>query len=508
MTGAALVTIATAMDLMVRATLLIGAAWAAAAMLKRLGSSAAARHLAWLFCVTGLLALPLAWWLAPPLPLPILPLEVAAAAPAGPLSSAASAIAVDVRTGSEMGIAEWLLFAVYLAGATMLLLRLAASHVRVALLWREADPAEGADWEKLLARLSRDMGLSRPVELRIARRFVMPMTWGTLAPKILLPAEAHGWPAERRRFVLLHELAHVARRDSLARSAASLACAFYWPHPGAWLAARRLRLEQEHAADDRLLLLGEPPRGYALDLLELARRIGGKSRPEHAAAMAGAGQLERRVLAITTAARRDPPGHALVSAAAVAGTLVMLMTATLLPVRAVTGPVDLPRLEPLASSAGVAPAADERSALSPATALSREDRGPRGVADGGDAQRIAEPPPPVAAQPGQPEEVRSEPPPTGQAPQAGAGRQDVPVIASPRARPEVYGPRLSQQLATDDGLDPRIPQPLRSPNPRPAPQDDAAAGRATGHRILRGTLRVLERVLITRANNDANPLLD
>ena len=43
------------------------------------------------------------------------------------------------------------------------------------------------------------------------RRDVMPLTFGTLAPAIVLPASADEWTEERRRAVLLHELAHIAR---------------------------------------------------------------------------------------------------------------------------------------------------------------------------------------------------------------------------------------------------------------------------------------------------------
>ena len=210
--------------------------------------------------------------------------------------------------------------------------------------------------------------------LRIARGPAMPMTWGTLAPRILLPAEALSWPADRRRLVLLHELAHVARRDSLGRSAASLACALYWFHPGAWFAARRMRLEQECAADDRVLALGAPARGYALSLLDLARRIGETSRPDHAAAMAGMCQLERRVVAITTPARRDQPGLAFLAAATVAASFVMLVTAAGVPVR----PLPSRSMRRRSSRSVRRPEPAARPAIEAGTIRAARHGGPRG----------------------------------------------------------------------------------------------------------------------------------
>ena len=59
----------------------------------------------------------------------------------------------------------------------------------------------------------------------------MPMTWGWLRPVVLLPADSATWSDDRRRSVLLHELAHVRRRDWLADSIARAACALYWFNP-------------------------------------------------------------------------------------------------------------------------------------------------------------------------------------------------------------------------------------------------------------------------------------
>ena len=107
-----------------------------------------------------------------------------------------------------------------------------------------------------------------------------PVTWGWWRPIVLLPADAMSWPIERRRAALMHELAHVARRDSLTQLLASLACAAYWFHPLMWLAVRKLRRESELASDDRVLAGGIVAPDYAAHLLAVAnaahvRRLAG-----------------------------------------------------------------------------------------------------------------------------------------------------------------------------------------------------------------------------------------
>jgi len=325
--------------LLLRATLLMGAAWAAATALRMAGAPAAARHIAWLAGIAALLALPALWFLVPALSLPILPAEAAtaAAAAAAAVSPAMAAphfagpVTPDLANPTGWSL---VLPVVYALGATTLLLRLVVGRRTLRRLWSDASMVRDPAWEALLSQLSAGMRLTRRVELRISSGPAVPMTWGTLAPRLLLPAEASEWPLERRRLVLLHELAHVARRDSLCRSLASLACALYWFHPGAWFAARRMRMEQEHAADDRVLTAGGSAQAYARSLLHLAKRAGAGPRFDQAAAMAGMYQLERRLVSITSSARRNSPGTFFLSSSALLGGCTTLLVAAAVPVSA------------------------------------------------------------------------------------------------------------------------------------------------------------------------------
>ena len=65
----------------------------------------------------------------------------------------------------------------------------------------------------LLGAASAELGVRRPVRLLRSRETVLPMTFGTRVPAIVIPATADLWTDNRRRAVVLHELAHVARYD-------------------------------------------------------------------------------------------------------------------------------------------------------------------------------------------------------------------------------------------------------------------------------------------------------
>jgi len=94
--------------------------------------------------------------------------------------------------------------------------------------------------------------------------------------------------------VLLHELAHVRRKDSLSQTLAQLVAAFYWPNPLMRPALRALRREAEMAADDAVLAHGIKPSAYAGELVQLASELGGRRIALAGMSMAGSA-LEARV---------------------------------------------------------------------------------------------------------------------------------------------------------------------------------------------------------------------
>lgn len=349
---------AAAVYLLVRTSLLLALFWAAAAAVRKAGGSAAMRHMIWLFGLGALIVFPLLSAVVPPLRVPILPPDVVASPPPQGAARIVTAPPVHAAASAALGLGG-LGEIVYLAIAAGLLGRLALGNSLLGRLWKRTRPADDAQWTELLASLAGALGIRRSVALRIAGTPAMPMTWGTLRPRVLLPAEALTWTDERRRIVLLHELAHVARRDSLGRMIAGIVCALYWPHPAVWYAARRMRLEQEHACDDLVLALGARARDYARNLLDVAgtfrlpRTIGILS-----VAMARTSELEHRLIAIVGRGPRGRSSFGFVTGSGSAALLATMLVATVAPVAAFAPIARLPnRADGKSAGADAAPIA-------------------------------------------------------------------------------------------------------------------------------------------------------
>ncbi|HEV3004659.1 MAG TPA: DUF1559 domain-containing protein [Pirellulales bacterium] len=108
---------------------------------------------------------------------------------------------------------------------------------------------DDAELKDLAERLAQRMGCRRPIELRELGVLATPATVGWRHPLVVLPAGWREWTATERRVVLSHEIAHVGRGDYAAWLVAQLSLALHFYHPLVHWLVRRLRLEQELAAD-------------------------------------------------------------------------------------------------------------------------------------------------------------------------------------------------------------------------------------------------------------------
>jgi beta-lactamase regulating signal transducer with metallopeptidase domain len=266
--------------------LIIAAAWGLGH-----GRAAAVRHLIWTGAFAVLLALPLAALLVPSQMNILLPAAPVAVPTDGPVVAPAPVAASIDPADVVLAVA-----AVWLAGVLFHLARLLIGGIGLIRLHRRSVahiPNGIAD--------APFRGLGLQLRLRTSPASDSgPLTWGVLKPVVLLPKASVTWPRERLTSVLLHEAAHVRRKDCLCRLIAMVASALYWPNPLVWLAARAMRADAERAADDAVLTAGVKPTRYAEHLVGLAREFSGFS---YAMSLSMA---ERRMLNTRVEAILDP----------------------------------------------------------------------------------------------------------------------------------------------------------------------------------------------------------
>ena len=307
-----------------KSTVVLGAAWLAAWALR--GRSAALRHLVWTAAAAAVLALPFLSVSLPALRVPasgaLLPFDPAVVFQTG--NSAAveppSPSLLPDTTARRALLApryyDWRIWLMLLwaIGAAAAFARMLAAFIA---MWRVQRAARPFPDDGLARALAQSLGIRHTVRVLESRPGSMPMTFGLLRPAVFMPLEAAGWSEERRRVVLLHELAHVSRGDAATHLLARTALSLNWWNPLAWSAWREFLKERERATDDLVLNAGARASDYAGHLLEVARTMQSAPATAWAAvAMARRSQLEGRLLAILdSGVKRHAPGRLAVLAA-------------------------------------------------------------------------------------------------------------------------------------------------------------------------------------------------
>lgn len=320
--------LSTLLGIALKTSLLLAAAGIAAAAFAK--ASAAHRHLVWTVVLALAALMPIAILYVPALTL------VPVSWPAGwPIHETLTpATHATVATGQAAPLAaDWFalswqaLLAIWAAGAIALTLRDAAAHVGLMRWRRRAHPIVSARWSETVARLARTQTLPRNLVILETAEIDAPCTWGVLRPVLLLPVAGEAWSENERRHALVHELAHVRRRDYLSSMIARLCCAVHWYNPLVWFAAAQVRRLQEQAADDAVLRSGGRPSEYAQLLVNIACDVRGPVRV--AMGMATRSALKSRVLAILgSRGDRVEPGVFAVFGVLVGLSCVMLFIAT------------------------------------------------------------------------------------------------------------------------------------------------------------------------------------
>jgi uncharacterized protein (TIGR03435 family) len=159
---------------------------------------------------------------------------------------------------------------------------------------------------------------------------------GWLRPIVLVPIGVlTGFPAEHLEALLLHELAHVRRRDYLVNMLQSIAETLLFYHPAVWWISGHIRMERELCCDDLAVAATGDAYQYALALAGLEA-----CRPAHiqTAMAANGGRLADRIARLLGKARPETRSF---SAPGAASAILLAITACVM----FAQPADRPKFE-------------------------------------------------------------------------------------------------------------------------------------------------------------------
>jgi beta-lactamase regulating signal transducer with metallopeptidase domain len=146
--------------------------------------------------------------------------------------------------------AKWLVL-IWFTGFIFFLLRFSGSMLYVYRLKNHQVFSIDERWNVHLRKLSSGIGLQQKVRMAESALAKIPMTIGYLKPVILLPlGTLSGVPPQQIDAIILHELAHILRKDYILNIIQSVTEILFFYHPVTWWLSGLIRQEREHICDD------------------------------------------------------------------------------------------------------------------------------------------------------------------------------------------------------------------------------------------------------------------
>ncbi|EIQ00789.1 antirepressor regulating drug resistance protein [Opitutaceae bacterium TAV1] len=149
-------------------------------------------------------------------------------------------------------LARWSawIFGVWLAGVAAMCAGVWSGSRTLARRFRQARPVTAPDVLALFEDCRRRLRIRPSLAIHECDRVTSPVLHGCLRPRLLLPAGfIRRFSTDDLRYVFLHELAHVKRRDLPVNWLLALLQVAHWFNPLVWFAFARWRAEREMACD-------------------------------------------------------------------------------------------------------------------------------------------------------------------------------------------------------------------------------------------------------------------
>lgn len=135
----------------------------------------------------------------------------------------------------------------------------------------------GSEWKQRLSEMKNRLGISKAVGFMESGIVKIPLVVGTIKPMILIPVGMISHlSTEQVETILMHELAHIRRKDFIVNLLQRFAEAFFFFNPFILWISARIREEREACCDDIVMKYTADKRSY-LEALVSFRQPGAQA---------------------------------------------------------------------------------------------------------------------------------------------------------------------------------------------------------------------------------------
>ncbi|MFA6309130.1 MAG: M56 family metallopeptidase [Clostridia bacterium] len=180
---------------------------------------------------------------------------------------------------NKIDIDYWVLFYIWIGGVAALTVYTIANNIYFWFKVKDGKLFIDHKSMKILAECKEKLGVNTNISIIQTTGVSIPAIFGVIRPWLLIPDNVlNNLKSNNLRYVFMHELAHLKRKDILVNWVVLVLQIIHWFNPLVWIAFNKMRADREIACDSEVLshLETEEKKNYGHTILDLAEIISGR----------------------------------------------------------------------------------------------------------------------------------------------------------------------------------------------------------------------------------------
>ncbi len=198
---------------------------------------------------------------------------------------------------------------IWLAGMAAFGASITIGNIRFSLKLKRNREYTAPGFSALMAQCKKEFGISQHIPVIRASEIHTAAVYGIIRPKLLISPQIFDTLAEQeKRHILMHELSHIKRKDTLTCLVMTILNIVHWFNPIIWIAFLIMRKDIEVMCDAKVLRkIGQHERrSYADTLLHLIKKTSTKNVRLVTALFMSKTSIKRRIIMIAKYKKNSP----------------------------------------------------------------------------------------------------------------------------------------------------------------------------------------------------------